>query len=1032
MRRPSFNRLLAAMAAGLALNAPARAEDIDLFAGADPAGSAGNPNVLFVIDNTSNWSRNDQKWPGEKQGQSELQALKQVVGTLDANVNAGLMMFNDSNAGGGYVRYAVRPMTDANKLAFQNKLQHIYDNFSSPAEKVSSSKDYSSILFDVFKYFGGYTSPPKAQSNIPGSPLGPTAFGPQVYAAPATTLADPAAYADGARTVYSPPGTVTADCARNYIIFVGNGFPNADDKNPAMHTILAGVEGDTAQVPGVLPSNKQRYADEWARFLYRTDVNAAGGQQNVITYTIDVFNAKPDDSQAALMRSMARVGGGKYFEAKSKDAIINALKEILIEIQATNSVFASAALPISANSRAENDNMVFLGLFRPDPQGRPRWFGNLKRFSLASFGNYIDLADANGSRAVNAQTGFFSECSVSHWTSDSGNYWESVPVNPSAASTCTLTDFAALSPYSDKPDGPRVEKGGVAEVLRKGNNPPATDATPTWNLNRTLYTVKSGALATFNAANSALDAGIVDYIAGKDTLDENVDTITGSQTRPSIHGDVVHSRLLPITYPGTTGTVIFYGANDGTLRAVDAASGRERWALIAPEFYSKLARLRDNSPLISFPSTPTTIVPTPKPKDYYFDGPIGAYQTADGAKTWIYPAMRRGGRTIYALDVSDPGNPSLKWRAGCPNPDNDTGCTSGLAGIGQTWSTPVVAFIKGYHNGTKPVIVIGGGYDTCEDADTATPSCSASKGRAVYVLDADTGAVLKTFAASGMRPVAGDVALVDIDYDGFVDFGYAADTGGNIWRLGFVDADDNSPEDAGDWTVERAAYTNGGGRKFLFGPAVLPTKGKVYLALGSGDRERPLMTNYPYTDVDNRFYVYLDDPTRDTAHDLDGTTDVIDATVDAGCTNDGVVPGGAKKSWFIELDEHGQGEQTVTSALIAGGLVVFSTNRPVAATNTCSPSLGEARGYWVNLLNGSGAIGVAGSCGGQRSDVFIGGGLPPSPVRGVVRIGGRAQNVIISAVQRDGAASSSVAAQKLVLPIKSRRNRTYWLQEGER
>jgi hypothetical protein len=50
----------------------------------------------------------------------------------------------------------------------------------------------------------------------------------------------------------------------------------------------------------------------------------------------------------------------------------------------------------------------------------------------------------------------------------------------------------------------------------------------------------------------------------------------------------------------------------------------------------------------------------------------------------------------------------------------------------------------------------------------------------------------------------------------------------------------------------------------------------------------------------------------------------------------------------------------------------------------------------------------------------------------VVRIDGTAQSVIISAAQRDGAASSTVSAQKLVLPITSRRQRIYWLQEGER
>ncbi len=1020
----SFGRMVASAGIAVAMAAPfaAVAEDIDLFAGAGTGGSAGAPNVLFVIDNTDNWSRNDQKWAFGKQGESELRALKQVVATLDADVNIGLMLFNDSKYGGGaYIRFAMRPMSDANKLAFAAKIDEILANFNN--EGAGSSAEYSSVLFDAFKYFGGYTSPANAQKNIAGTPLGSRAFGTQIYSPPRPVKADPVAYEGNDR--FAPPGTITADCARNYVIFIGNGFPNGDDKD--LPTYLANIGGDTRQIPGV--TGKLRYADEWARYLFKTDANAALGQQNISTYTIDVFNEKPDDGQASLLNSMARVGGGKYFAARDEDSIVKAIREVLIEIQSTDSVFASAALPVSANSRAENDNLVFLGLFRPDPKAKPRWFGNFKRYSLKSYDGYIDLADQYGARAINPQTGFFSDCSVSYWTTDSGSYWKN-GIYPSAASRCTLTDFDGIDVYSDTPDGAYVEKGGVAEILRKGNNPPTTNATPTWQVNRKMLTISGSAIASFTTGTSGLPDAVVDYISGKDLLDENLDDVRADQVRSSVHGDVIHSRLLPITYAGTTGTVVYYGANDGTLRAVNAEDGRERWALVAPEFFPRLKRLLDNEPLVKYPAT-VDVDPPPTPKDYSFDGPIGAYQTADAATAWIFPAMRRGGRTVYGLDVSNPDSPALLWRKGCPNLDDDTGCSAGFEEIGQTWSTPVVAFTKGYDGGSKPLIVLGGGYDRCEDEDVVAPDCGSAKGRTIFVLDAQDGTVLRRFAAPGMRSIVGDVSLIDIDYDGFVDFGYAADTGGNVWRISFVEPGTNAARAAADWTITRAAYTASGGRKFLHTPALLATKGQVYLALGSGDREHPLMTNYPYTDVKNRFYVYLDDPQRVGEHDLDAGEHVIDASDAALCTAPGVVPGGEKRSWFIDLDENGQGEQTVTTPLIAGGLVVFSTNRPTTSTNLCSFSLGEARGYWLNLLNGSGAIGVEGSCGGLRSSVFTGGGLPPSPVRGVVRIDGRAQNVIISAVQRDGSVSSSIGGQKLVLPIKSRRHRIYWYQEGE-
>ena len=51
----------------------------------------------------------------------------------------------------------------------------------------------------------------------------------------------------------------------------------------------------------------------------------------------------------------------------------------------------------------------------------------------------------------------------------------------------------------------------------------------------------------------------------------------------------------------------------------------------------------------------TGLTPTPQPKSYFFDGSIGGYQERNGNavdKMWIYPSMRRGGRMVYAFDVT--------------------------------------------------------------------------------------------------------------------------------------------------------------------------------------------------------------------------------------------------------------------------------------------------------------------------------------------------------------------------------------------
>ena len=1123
--------LAATALVALTLGPIVAAEDIDIFVGG--AGGASTANVLIILDNTSNWSRNDQQWPGgDKQGQSELLAIKAAVATLDATVNVGFMMFTDNASGreGGYIRYAMRPMNPTNRAALQALLQKAYDDFSTPQEKSASSANYSGVLFDAYKYFGGYTSPAHAHDDVAGSPLGPTAFGTDVYATQTNIPAwnvDFAGYTSAALTAYSPPSTVGGDpCAgKNYIVFIGNGFPNTDTNPQAdLSAFLGGVGGNTAQIPlntfttqtvsaatplglsacyknnktghnactsanaatcgpaydtcacgtpttGVgcsggnvkytiaggfsttivkptgstaPPANNTiRYADEWTRFLYLTDVNAAPGQQNIITYSIDVFNAKQDANQTALLYSMANSAGGKYFAAKNQNQIAAALGEVFAEIQSVNSVFASASLPVSASSQTQYENKIFLGMFRPDPDARPRWFGNLKQYRIDNFNGDFKLADSTGRDAINPVTGFITACSTSYWSEHSGQYWAGIPTNPTPASECLISPN---DPFSDAPDGATAEKGGVAQVLRRGNNP---GASPTWGLNRNVFTKNFVGFNTSNVTATELAANDVDFIRGLHidaagnaltyTFLDPAGTARTTSIRPAVHGDVVHSRPLAVNYGGSTGTIVFYGANDGTFRAVKAGvsgshgTGEELWTYVAPEFYSRLPRLRQNSPIVAF-SFLNQISASSTPKDYFFDGSSGVYQNADNSKVYIYPTMRRGGRMIYAFNVTTPGTPSLLWKAGCPNLTDDTDCTAGMSDIGQTWSTPNVARIN--VDGTvKPVLVVGGGYDNCEDG-SANGNCGASKGSIIYILDAESGAVIRSFTTIGRVP--SDVGLVDVDYDGLPDYAYVGDTRGNVYRISFGRSK-TAPLPSASWTSTRVAYTMSGNRKFQYPPALLPAFDNasgtfyVYLALGTGDREQPLETQYPYTTpVVNRFYVYMDDVAGTSASNLDDTTAFNDFTSATSCGTSVVIPGSGKSGWFMDLNQYGLGEQTVSGAVIVGGLVAFSTNRPVPrAANVCAP-LGEARGYWVNLFNASGAIGSQDiACGGsERSGTFAGGGLPPTPVVANIQVGDRVETIVIGAANKKGGASSPLQGQQGFSLKPQKRTRVYHRQEG--
>ena len=129
----------------------------------------------------------------------------------------------------------------------------------------------------------------------------------------------------------------------------------------------------------------------------------------------------------------------------------------------------------------------------------------------------------------------------------------------------------------------------------------------------TALTNATGAITagrTTDANNSIRDQ-IIAWVRGADNRDDEdpVTTPAGSDIRPSVHGDVLHSRPGVVNYNryGDDDDIYaFYGANDGIFRALKAGiaphtsgpdtailPGSERWGFIAREFLGRLKRLRE-------------------------------------------------------------------------------------------------------------------------------------------------------------------------------------------------------------------------------------------------------------------------------------------------------------------------------------------------------------------------------------------------------------------------------------------------------
>jgi len=1048
----SYRTILLA-AALLLIQGRAASEDIELFVNHEA--NAEPPTVLFVIDNGANFSSSAPTGTCELNGATntlagtaggmEQCALHEVIeGLTEDSVNIGVMVWNDANVvdylgmqcdempgvlpstPGGCLVYPIKPMNATTKpeiLAWIRSWKA--ETGSQPGQIKGSTKRTGASMQEAFAYYEG-------RRGLSGRDYSDEAPDPScnryiIYIGNALERSG------------SPADQTGASGPKNAL--EGTNGTNDMNASPAATaaqrtTILRTVTNacGTADLSVGRHENKGYYADEWARYLEET--------HDITTYTIGVLN--PGDCQAdyaALLSTTASAGGGRYFPTQNFAELVVAVRTALSEMLSVNSVFASVSLPVSVHAQGTYLNQVYIGMFRPNENVRPRWHGNLKQYRLGLVDGALRLLDAHspGHPAISgAGTGFLSACAQSYWTPATvDNYWQTYndvipPYDDEVPEFCS--GYPAVS---NTPDGNLVEKGGQGYTLRGSRT--AT------SISRNVMTCDascSETLVAFNDANTAIteeklgDAdmtpadrtALINWARGLNNAGDELDPagvpyVATTAMRPSVHGDVLHSRPVAVNYASPDDNppkvVVFYGGNDGVLRAVNGnrtadigsiAAGHEMWSFVPPEFYPHIKQLRDNSLELFFHGEDEATRGTRLEKPYGLDGPLTAYRSVDNSSTWIFAGMRRGGRMLYAFDVSDittdTTSPTLKWRIGC----DDTGCTStDIEDIGQTWSSPVIMKAAGYFDPgptaavtddvVKPMLIMGGGYDDCEDADPHAcpgPSNVALKGNRIFVLDADTGDVLRSFATD--RPVVGDVFVVSNPTTGLAQWAYAADLGGNVYRISGVNA--NLPFAAtapGQWTITKIAAlgcSDGGtcseNRKFLFAPDVVvepaPNSGTHILLIGSGDREKPVLEYSHAYGTDNYFFMIKDVPAASNwlttnMGDCSGAI-CLDALFRIERNADNPTDDDLRdtKGWYLELDEH---EQVVTSAITVFGSVTFSTHIPyVPGGDTCSSDLGDANVYNVRYLNAAPSRPNA----TNRYEEIDGGGLPPSPVAGQVRL----------------------------------------------
>jgi type IV pilus assembly protein PilY1 len=271
---------------------------------------------------------------------------------------------------------------------------------------------------------------------------------------------------------------------------------------------------------------------------------------------------------------------------------------------------------------------------------------------------------------------------------------------------------------------------------------------------------------------------IMDYLHG-DTSNEERNG--GSlRTRFSVLGDIVHSA------PVFKNDILYAGGNDGMLHAFDAHTGEELFAYVPNLVFANLSALADPAYQHQF-----YVDLTPTVRDV----------TLSGVTTMLVGGLAKGGRGYFALDLTGlepatvPGSEiELDNRVMWEYPNGLTPSPQ-VNDLGYSYSRSAV--VKSNDTTNAPwVVIFGNGYN------------SANGHAVLFILDPATGnQLLRIDTGVGDCNGLSTPVMVDVDYNDTVDYVYAGDLKGNLWKF------DLTADDYTQWDV---AYNNIGTPKPLF------------------------------------------------------------------------------------------------------------------------------------------------------------------------------------------------------------------------
>ena len=644
-------------------------------------------------------------------------------------------------------------------------------------------------------------------------------------------------------------------------------------------------------------------ADRVIRTLSYT--NARGEEETGEFYNcnnIEGVDAKNACNWGAKSHSeLTGVGGfgeGGFYSAQSTDDIVNSIITFVADLNQTLSSAPSGTITIPDDPYQVSNQLAYayLPMLAPNISSKNSiWKGNLKKYNLDQgtlFGKsdkplYTNVAgDISTTTQDIWQTADFknAEGGVANNDISAGGVYAKLKTPTSGLSNVRTVYVEDVDTDDKTPKLRKVAvdssgKGtGFAELKASANSNPLN---------------KRRLLSFLGFDNITIDGNQTTLLSAGGEMISQI-TMLAPSKEIKLLGGVVHSTPTAVSYSATlddkgriTDTrddYVLFGSMDGALHLVDADTGEEAFAIIP-----KL--MMETQPEALVPNSTKDSIGQPYfgvdapwlvTTDYKYDLDNKKVSVDDstGNGMFAYGGLRMGGEAFYGMDITKSTAPKIMFSI---TPQGINGnASSDFARLGQIWNKPTAAKVRLTKDADPvDVLVFGGGYDMAYEDDGYVPiSTTPAKGNAIYIINANTGALITSLTTSNnstmIHSITGEITILDRDNDGLMDHLYAADLGGQVFRADFINA---RPEKFGFSAVEnfstkrvtRILDTVPIDKKFAYRFYERPivsfyrsadgtNNGKLFalVNVASGNRSAPLSTLRSSNDNANRVYGIID------------------------------------------------------------------------------------------------------------------------------------------------------------------------------